>query len=446
MKEAMQQHMAQMRQMHTQMLWTAFAVIALGVWLASSPVIFGAPAAGGFGPRVAEVTQSRSLAPPELRLQWMAWSDVASGALLVLFGTLSLWWKQRWAQWGTCAVGLWLLTAPLVFWAPTAAAFNNDYLVGAMAIAFSILVPMMPGMDMAAMMAKEDIPPGWDYSPSSWSQRLPIIALGFVGFFIARYLTAYQLGHTASVWDPFFPDGTRTVITSDVSRAWPIPDAGLGAMSYLLECLSGMMGGRQRWRTMPWMVAMFGVLVIPLGGVSIFFIMIQPVMIGTWCTLCLVSAAAMVFMLPYTFDEVVAMGEFLVQARREKQSLWRVFWHGGTVKGARVDDSPPLTLDAAQWRTLRRQAAALPKALIVSAALGAWLMFTRPMLGHEGAMANSDHLTGSMVFVVAVCAWAEVARPLRGLNLLLGAWLVASPWLLDGATGVGTAAVMAAGL
>ena len=441
----MQHHMRQMREEHAQLLWVHFAALLLGLWLITSPAILGSLDPSNVGVRAAAVMDERHLAPIEVRQQWLAWSDMASGALIVVFAGLSLGWRHRWAQWGTCAVGLWLLTAPLVFWAPSAAVYANDTLAGALAIAFSILVPMMPGMDMKAMMAPEDIPPGWDYSPSSWSQRLPIVALAFVAFFIARYLAAYQLGHVAQVWDPFFGDGTRVIITSDVSKAWPVADAGLGALSYLLEALSGMMGGRQRWRTMPWMVAMFGVLVIPLGGVSIFFIIIQPIMIGTWCTLCLLSAAAMVAMLPYAFDEVVAMFQFLVRARAEGNRLWHLFWHGGTVRGARVDPSPPLQIAAAQWRRLAGQAKALPKALLVSAAIGAWLMFSRVVFGHEAAMADSDHLVGSLVFTFSICAFAEVARPLRAVNLLFGAWLLASPWLLEGATLSGTVGVMLAG-
>jgi hypothetical protein len=31
----------------------------------------------------------------------------------------------------------------------------------------------------------------------------------------------------------------------------------------MLEAVSGLMGGKNRWWTMPWMVLMFGVLVIP---------------------------------------------------------------------------------------------------------------------------------------------------------------------------------------
>jgi hypothetical protein len=30
-----------------------------------------------------------------------------------------------------------------------------------------------------------DLPPGWEYNPASWSQRLPIIGLALLGFGIA---------------------------------------------------------------------------------------------------------------------------------------------------------------------------------------------------------------------------------------------------------------------
>lgn len=443
--QAMQEHMRMMEQMRLQKLWVHFANILLGCWLISSPFTFGYLDAANFGPDVARVTAERMLAPPLERMHAMFWSDILCGILIVLFGAMALSRRWRWAQWANVAVACWLLAAPLLFWTPNAASYANDTLVAAFVIAFSILVPMMPGMSMASMMDRNDIPPGWDYSPSSWSQRLPIIALACVGFFLARYLAAYQLGHISSVWDPFFGDGTRKIITSSVSRAWPIPDAGLGAASYLLEALSGMMGGRQRWRTMPWMVAMFGVLVVPLGGVSIFFIMIQPVVIGTWCTLCLVSAAAMVFMLPYTFDELVAMSEFMARARRNGQRLWPLFWHGGAEPAGRVDPSPPLAINAEQAVRVARQARALPKAMLLSAALGIWLMFTRLTLGAHGSMADNDHLVGATVFVISVCAFAEVARPLRWLNVPLALWLLLAPWVLPGATALGIWSDMIAG-
>jgi uncharacterized membrane protein len=113
--------------------------------------------------------------------------------------------------------------------------------------------------------------------------------MAFVGFFLSRYLAAYQLGHIPYPWDPFFGDGTRRVLDSELSKAWPSSDAGFGAVPYMLEALTGLMGGKNWWRTMPWMVVMFGVLVVPLGVVSIVLVILQPVAVGAWCTLCLVS-------------------------------------------------------------------------------------------------------------------------------------------------------------
>ncbi|RUU00651.1 DNA polymerase III subunit epsilon, partial [Mesorhizobium sp. USDA-HM6] len=61
-------------------------------------------------------------------------------------------------------------------------------------------------------------------------------------------------------------------------------------------------------------------------------------------------------------------------------------------------------------------------------------------------IANSDHLAGTMIITIAVCAMAEVARPLRFLNLPFGLWLVAAPWLLAGATAGSTLNDAIAGL
>jgi hypothetical protein len=153
----------------------------------------------------------------------------------------------------------------------------------------------------------------------------------------------------------------------------------------------------------------------------------------------------MVVMLPYSYDDIVSMFQFLAQARRQGRPLWPLFWHGGAVEGARVDPSPPLSIRAQDWLRPLAQGAALPKALLISAAIGAWLMFTRVTFGHTGAMADSDHLVGSLVFTFSICAFSEVARPLRAINFLFGAWLLASPWLLQGASASGTAGVMLAG-
>ncbi|MDX8512686.1 vitamin K epoxide reductase family protein [Mesorhizobium captivum] len=444
-------HMVEMAGMGQQTLWAHFLVMALGAWLLTSPPQFALFDPAGAG-AVHDVTQERGLWAPALRNVFTGWSDITSGLLLMVFGSLSLSPRFSGAQWGTTAVGLWLLFAPLFFWTPSAAAVTNDTVIGALAIVFSVLVPMMPGMSHEGMMDESTVPPGWSYSPSSWLQRLPIIALGLFGFLIARYLTAYQLGHIGAVWEPFFSggnnrNGTEFIITSDVSRAWPIPDAGLGAAAYMIEALMGAMGTATRWRTMPWMVTFFFILVVPLGGVSIFFIIIQPIMIGTYCTLCLIAAAAMLIMIPLTLDEVVAMGQYMLRSVREGRPFWRTFFQGGPEPNGTADSKDPGFAAALSLQTAAAvRGVTIPWTLAASSLVGAWLMVSRLVFRTDGAIANSDHLVGAMIVTIAVCAMAEVARPLRFLNLPFGLLLIGAPWLLTGATLGSTANDVAAGL
>ena len=345
------------------------------------------------------------------------------------------------ARWGLCFIGIWLMFAPLVFWVRDPAAYANDTLIGALVITFSVLMPMMPSRahHQVMMMPGPDTPPGWSYNPSDWIQRGPIIAMAFVGFFLSRYLAAYQLGHIGYPWDPFFGDGTRRVLDSDVSKAWPISDAGLGAVSYMVEALSGFMGGRNRWRTMPWMVLMFGVLVVPVGIVSIVLIILQPVAVGAWCTLCLVTAAAMLIMISPAIDEVVAMGQFLAGARREGKPLWRTFWIGGTLEQYRHVKAESAALQPQRRSTAARIIAAtdldnVPWNLLIAASLGIWLMAAPALLGATGAAANNNYLAGALIVTWSVIAFGEIARPARLLNIPIGLWLMLAPWIMLGDT------------
>ena len=87
------------------------------------------------------------------------------------------------------------------------------------------------------------------------------------------------------------------------------------------------------------MVTMFGVVVVPLGVVGI-FIIIQPIVIGTWCTLCLLAGIAMLIMIPYTLDQLVAMGQFLAQSVRRGEPFWRTFFRGGAQPAGGRDRHP----------------------------------------------------------------------------------------------------------
>jgi hypothetical protein len=172
-----------------------------------------------------------------------------------------------------------------------------------------------------------DTPPGWDYNPSTWVQRAPIIALSLLGFVIASYLAAFQIGLIETVWEPFFGLDSQRILTSWVSELLhPVPDAGLGAFGYLLDGVAGAIGGRQRWRTMPWMVVIFGLAVGPLGVVSVLLVVLQPVLFDSWCTLCLASGAISVLMIGPAMDELLASLQHLKRVKRRGESVWRAFW------------------------------------------------------------------------------------------------------------------------
>lgn len=181
-------------------------------------------------------------------------------------------------------------------------------------------------------MNREGIPPGWSYNPASWSQRLPIIGLAVLGFLIATYLSLYQYEVIDDVWEPFFGDGSEKILKSNVADVvekylgLPITDGALGAFSYLLDAIAGVIGGRKRWRTMPWLVVLFGLLVGPLGGISILLVILQPVLLDSWCTLCLTTAAISIAMIGPAMDEVLASLQHLKRVSLSGGSVWRAFW------------------------------------------------------------------------------------------------------------------------
>ncbi|WPZ20977.1 NAD-dependent epimerase/dehydratase family protein [Sulfitobacter faviae] len=450
-QSVVREHDKHMRMMHFQMLWVHWLVAALGLWLATAPSVFGTFDPTEFSAAVQRVTEDRGLWAASMRSLLTAWNNVFTGLAITALAFISMKPGNGWAQWANAALGVWLLAAPLVFWTPDPAVYANDTLIGALVIALTILIPMMPGMSREGMADDGDIPPGWTYCPSTYVQRLPIIALGVVGFLLSRILSAYQLGHIDAIWEPFFfspsnLNGSEYIVTSDVSKAWPIADGGLGAMSYMFEILMGVMGSRMRWRTMPWMVALFGIVVGPLGVISIYFIIIQPIAIGTYCTICLLAAAAMLIMIPFSLDEIVAMVQFMVWNTRRGRPFWRAFFRGDALPGS--SEGGTVSFDTSP-REIARQSArgvTVPWTLGVSAAIGLLLMLSRAIFGNTMPIAGSDHLVGALVLTTAVIAWAEVARPLRFLNIAFGLWMIVAPWVLSGGTVAGSMIGMLSGI
>ena len=423
--QEMRQRMLRMH--HELTLWVYWLLIMLGVWLILNPFTFS------YSQGTVNPSGGRDVwLTLDQRVAAMTWSDIVSGILLIIFGWRTLKPNRPVSLWICCFVGIWLTMAPVIFWSPTAAGFLNGSLVGMLVIGLTIIIPGMPNM-ILFMAHGSTVPKGWSYNPSSWPQRWIMILLGFIGYFVSRYLAAFQLGYIDVAWDPFFGTGTTQVLNSDMSHSLPISDAALGTAAYTFEFIMGFMGSAQRWRTMPWMVTLFGILVIPLGLVHIFLVISQPVVVGYWCTFCLLAAGIMLPMIPLQVDEVIAMGQFMVQAKRKRMGLWKAFWLGGDVEGEGDDErTPPLVTLSEQPVKLIRSSIwgmSFPWTLAFSALLGLGLMFVPAIFGVEGSAAHADQVGGALIFTMAVLAMGEPLRIVRYLNVLLGLSVAAAPWI-----------------
>jgi hypothetical protein len=397
---------------HKRVSWSYYCIIILAFWLIAGPPTFGYQVAA------------------------MIWNDIVCGIFLLGLSYFALKPYKLWAQWGLVFIGVWLLMAPMLFWAKEGAGLLTDFLIGTLVVFFAIIVPRQPGIKLYAPPGL-NVPAGWDYNPSSWNQRVPVIFLAWVGFFVARYMGAFQLGYIDTVWDPFFGDGTRKVLTSQVSHSFPVSDATLGAFSYLMDVLFGAAGGTHRWRTMPWVVIIFGILIIPLGVVSITLVILQPVSVGHWCTLCLTSAMISLIMIPFTIDEVLATLQMMKHEKKVRgTSYWKTFWFGGTMEEGELEEKKgPSTLLEKTIKEMSRDILLRPWNLCVILAVGIWIIAAPEVLGYSGTIADSNHLAGAIIVTFAVIAMSEVARSLRFINILFGLWLIAAPWVLGGSQG-----------
>lgn len=195
--------------------------------------------------------------------------------------------------------------------------------------------PASTDLDVAA--------PPWKYNPSAWRHRIPICILAGVAFVIAAYMALYQWRLIDSVWDPVFGRQSQDVLDSEVSdkmRRWfRVPDAALGALAYLGDLLFGLAGSTRRWQYRPWLVILFGLDVIPLGLVSAILVILQGTTVGSWCFLCLVTAAISLVLVALAYDEVWSSISFLRRVWRkthDPRRLWDTFWGRRTAEAEEV--------------------------------------------------------------------------------------------------------------
>lgn len=379
-----------------------FTISLLGAWLIASTVTFGFQSAP------------------------LIYTNYICGVLLIVLGLISRKKRNPVQIWTLTLIGIWLQFSPLLFWAPLAASYVNDTFVGCWVIALAITLHPMPGHTLRE---QSTIPPGWSYNPSAWSQRFPIATLAFFCWMISRYLAAYQLGYLETVWDPFFDPGTKGVLESTVSKAFPVSDAGLGALAYTMEFFSTCQGGTNRWRTAPWLVLVFGILVIPVSIVSAILIILQPLVVGTWCTLCLITAVLMLIAIPFAIGEVAATIQFLRRFSKEKP-FFTLLFRGGECPKERPDTLSP-NMDQPISTIMKSALSGLtfPWGLIVASLTGIVILMTPSIGSLEGLFYNFDPIIGALITTISVIAFAEYARNWRWFNLLSAAALLAVTWL-----------------
>jgi uncharacterized membrane protein len=147
-----------------------------------------------------------------------------------------------------------------------------------------------------------------------------LVALAALGLVVATYLALYQLDFYDEVWDPWF--SARTVL--DLTE--PVPDALAGVAAYAMELVLLVLGGRDRWRSLPWTCLALGFVLVCGAVVSIALIVIQPTVAGAWCTLCLVSAALSLALFVLGFGEARAAWQHVVRAHRRGARWGDAFW------------------------------------------------------------------------------------------------------------------------
>ena len=187
-----------------------------------------------------------------------------------------------------------------------------------------------------------DTPPGWSYNPSAWRERGLLLALAAIGLLAALYTALSQLGIVGAMVDPFFGSASSYAVThSAIARLLPVPDSVLGVVCYCCDLVFGALGGVGRWRTRPWIVLVFALVILALGIVSLALTILQGTVIGSWCTVCLISAAVSTLILGLGIGEALASLQYLalVRTRAGGAAAWRALW-GATPAQSRERIAP----------------------------------------------------------------------------------------------------------
>ena len=121
--------------------------------------------------------------------------------------------------------------------------------------------------------------------------RLLVVVLALAGAAVAAYLVLVQTDVVGRAWEPVFGGGSDRVLRSAFSRSLPFPDAAAGLVAYLLEAALGLTGAGDRWQRRPLLPLAFDAIGLGLGVAAVGLVLLQATVVGSWCLLCLCSAA-----------------------------------------------------------------------------------------------------------------------------------------------------------
>lgn len=150
---------------------------------------------------------------------------------------------------------------------------------------------------------------------------------------------------------------------------------------------------------------------------------------------------------PSLANQIQRTLQFMKARRRQGRPLWFLLLRGDTIAGGSADYSD--NFEASPREVLREMfvtGISVPWTLFVSMLIGIALMCTRLLFDTQGLAAHNDHVVGALVVTFTIMARSELARPLRFINIAFGLWLLPSPWLFGGYSGVAAAASVFFGL
>jgi hypothetical protein len=163
-----------------------------------------------------------------------------------------------------------------------------------------------------------------------------MLPLAGAGLLIAGYLTLVQLDVLAHAWDPLFgTPSTQRVL----ELTHPVPDAAAGVIAYATEIVL-LLTRRGR--------LVLGVVLAAGAITSIVLIVIQPIIVGAWCALCLASATLSLGLLLLghreTIDVLIALAFLLTPTQTKDRS------RADTEHDQRADKTPDDAASHAQRR------------------------------------------------------------------------------------------------